>query len=97
MNKQQQKTSNNDDSPLGGVFAVIGILAALAMGGEQDMEGGAILLAILILGFIGYAIGRWVEAVLVQLIFIGAAVIMFLMNAAIRSFIWSIISGLFGG
>lgn len=86
---------NNENSALGNIFGIIGILAAFAAGGSADMDGGPIFLLVLVLGFTGYAIGKWVEAAIVQLLFIVGAIITILINAAVRSFIWNILSSIF--
>lgn len=93
----QQQPRSNDDSSLGKVFAVIGVVAALATGGQQDMDGGGVIILMIFFGAIGYAIGKWVEIVIIRILFIVTAIIMFLMNMAIRRFIWELISGIFGG
>lgn len=95
MGKQQPKTKSGSDSALGKFFAVVGVLAALATGGQQDMEAGGVIVLILFFGVIGYAVGEWVEATIIRILFIITAVILFLMNMAIRRFIWEMLSGIF--
>lgn len=88
---------NNQDTELGYFLGVVGCIAGFAYGSGRGMDDRAIYLLVFLLGAIGYVIGRWVEIAIVQIIFFVAALIMFFMNMAIRSFIWGIISGLFGG
>lgn len=94
MRKQQSKTKSSSDSALGKVFAVIGVFAALATGGQQNMEAGGVIVLILFFGVIGYAVGEWVEATIVRILFIITAVVLSLMNIAIRRFIWEMLSGI---
>ncbi len=57
MGEQQE----NKDSALGAILATIGAVAALISGNAQDMSAGAIIMLMLIVGVIGYGIGRWVD------------------------------------
>lgn len=90
------KQNHNSDSALGGVFGVIGALVALAVGDAQDIGGGATFILVLVLGFIGYAVGEWIEIAIVRILFVVGSILTFIMNAAIRRFFGELLSALLG-
>lgn len=91
-----KQSNQNDDSPLGKVFSVLGIFAALAVGGSNDMEAGPIFFLVLIFAGIGYYIGQFVEEVIARVIFVISSIVLILFNAAVRRILWEIFSAIFG-
>ena len=85
----------NSNSALGSVFAVIGFFAGMSVGGSSDMEGGEIFILVVILTFVGYAIGKWVEETIIKILFIIGAIITFIVNATIRAFIGEMLTAMF--
>lgn len=74
--------NNKNESPLGKFLAFIGFFAGLAAGAEAG--AGPAIVAGLIFAVIGYGVGAWVEKLLAYVFFLAVAIVMFLINSAIR-------------
>ncbi len=88
-------SQDDSNSALGPVFAVLGIIAAIASGCEQDMGGGEILVFALFMAAIGYFIGRVVEWILLRILFTIIVIILILRNVMIGQFIRELLSAIF--
>lgn len=84
----------DENSILGLVFAIIGIGAAGSMAADSNMSNGASLAFVIIMAVIGYHVGKAVEMIAFRVLFIIASVILFLMNVAIRRFVWELLSAI---
>lgn len=83
-----------ENGPFATLFMWIGIIA----GGAAGVESGELLgmcIGALILGAIGFWVGRLADAVLFWVIFVASTVIAFLINSAIRRFVWELIQAAF--
>ncbi|HKI04287.1 MAG TPA: hypothetical protein VKK31_20085 [Thermoanaerobaculia bacterium] len=80
----------NEGGPLAKFFAAVGVFAGAALGAEAG-DFMALCIGAIILGLIGFGIGRVVENLLIRLIFIIVSIIFILINSAIRRFIWELI------
>lgn len=85
---------SEDNSVLGIVFAFIGITAAGVMASDSNMSNWASLILVLIMAVIGYRVGKAVELIAFRVLFIIASIILFLMNVAIRRFIWEVLKAI---
>jgi hypothetical protein len=81
---------------LANLFLWVGVIAGGAAGAESG-EFGAVLVCAVVFGAIGFWVGRVADAVLAWLIFVGVTVVLFLINSAIRRFVWELLSAAFGG
>lgn len=86
--------SQDDNSVLGIVFAIIGIGAAGSMATDSNMSNGASVVLIIIMAVIGYHVGKAVELIAFRVLFIIASIILFLMNVAIRRFVWEVLTAI---
>jgi uncharacterized membrane protein (Fun14 family) len=87
--------NKNNNSALGKLFAFIGILSALSVGTETNMETAPLLLSIAFLGILGYAVGEWAEKTIIRIIFFIGVIISFVINAAVRRIIMEIVYAIF--
>ena len=85
-----------EDGPFATLFLWIGFIAGGAAGIEANDFMGMLIGAI-ILGAIGFWVGKQVDLFLGWLIFIVVAIISILINAAIRRFIWELIRAVANG
>lgn len=83
--------SQQEGGPLAKVFLWIGVIAGGALGAESGEFLGFCIGAVL-LGAVGFGIGRAVENVLIRLIFIASSIISILINSAIRRFLWELLT-----
>ena len=86
----------SEAGPFAVIFAVIGFIAGISSSAEADAGGGAIFFTGVIMAFMGFAIGRFVDKVVAWVLFIVASVIMILVNTAIRQFLWKLVMAIFG-
>jgi|GEM_PF-4221943 len=86
--------SSEDNSVLGIVFAVIGITAAGVMASDSNLSNWGSLVLVLIMAVIGYKVGKAVELIAFRVLFIIASIILFLVNVAIRRFIWEVLKAI---
>lgn len=92
MGKQEK------DSAFGKAFSIIAVIASISFlsSDSSSLEGWQPWLFVFIAAIVGYRIGEFVESLVVKALFIISSIILFLINAAVRRFIWDIISSLFG-
>ncbi|QDU69530.1 hypothetical protein [Engelhardtia mirabilis] len=85
-----------EGSALGTLFALVGGMGGCAAATDQGETGTAIMVTMAVLAIIGYVVGALVEAVVIRLVFVAVVVVTFLLNAAVRQFVWSLVSSLVG-
>jgi|GEM_PF-6841294 len=89
-------SSNNESGPFRSLFGFIGLFAGGAAGFE--VSGGiGLLVGAVVLSGIGAWIGGLVDVVVAYLIFVAVAIAAFLINAAIRQFVFNLIAGILAG
>ncbi len=86
----------SEAGPFAVLFFWIGVVAGAAAGVESG-EGMGILIGALLLGGVGAWIGHLADAVMAWLIFVSVSIFALLVNAAIRSFVWNLLSAIFNG
>jgi hypothetical protein len=81
---------NEKDGPFAILFTWVGLIAG-AIGGGQTGEFAAVVVGAIVLGMIGYWVGKQADALTAWLLFVLGSIIMILINSAIRRFIWALI------
>ena len=87
---------SENEGPLAKLFTWVGVIAGGVAGAESG-EFGVVLVCAVLCGAIGFWIGRVADAVLIWLFFVVGAVVLFLINSAIRRFLWELLGAAFGG
>lgn len=85
-------SSKEEEGPFAIILAIVGFFAGIAAGQETNLEGMGVFIFAIIMSAIGFGVGNLVDKVVAWLLFILVSLIMFLVNSAIRRFIWEIIS-----
>lgn len=80
----------NDAGPFAVIFLWIGLIAGGAAGAESG-EFMPVLIGAIVLGGIGFWIGKQVDVFLARLIFVVVSIVGILINTAIRRFIFELI------
>jgi hypothetical protein len=89
------KNSNTQSGPFAKLFGVIGVIAGGAAGLQANDFPGMCVGA-LILGMIGFVIGGLADKLVAWLLFVATALVMLLINAAIRHVVWDVLAALSG-
>lgn len=89
------KNKGNSSGPFATLFAWIGVIAGGAAGLETG-EFGGMCVGAFIMGVAGFWIGRVVDWAVGWLIFVAVSIIALMINAAIRRFVWDMISSIAG-
>lgn len=83
------------DGPFAVLFCWVGLISGCVAGAEADSGGGPMLVGALILGLTGYAVGKITDKVVAYVIFIATCLIAFLINAAVRRFVFEALQAIF--